>query len=301
MLRICKDFATTAAFATRVCGIDAIELHLGHGYLLSQFLSPYSNRRTDEYGGCVANRLRFPLEVVRVVRHAIGAMTPLVVKFNLNDGFHGGQSLDDAIAVAKALQAGGCVDLLVPSGGWITRNGLFMLRGGAPLAEMVAAQPLAALRWSLRLFGWAYVPTIPWRQNFFEAGAKAVLEAVAGEPTGLDSTSTGGGAKVCLLGGVNSLSGMEAALSDGFAAVAVARMVLREPGIINRMEAAVSHTNQGRISSGRSKGTKGARVDDVVSTCTHCNLCIVGSTMAETPLACAEREIEDLIDADKGE
>ena len=152
----------------------------------------------------MANRLRFPLDVVRVVRRAIGAKTPLVVKFNLSDGFVGGQTLEDAVSVAKALHATGCVDLLVPSGGWVTRNGLFMMRGAVPLAEMVAAQPLAAMRWSLRLFGWAYVPTIPWRENFFEAGAKAVLEAVASQPN--ESGGAGAGAKVCLLGGLSSLS-----------------------------------------------------------------------------------------------
>jgi hypothetical protein len=98
---------------------------------------------------------------------------------------------------------------------------------------------------------------------------------------------------------------MEAALSDGFAAVAVARMVLREPGIINRMQAAASRVNQGpspakiQVKDGEDTGEDRGegRGGDVVSTCTHCNLCIVGSTMAETPLVCAEREIEDLIAA----
>ena len=236
--------------------------------LLSQFLSPYSNRRSDEYGGSLANRLRFPLEVLAQVRRSVGPAVPIIVKFNLGDGFEGGQGLGDAIEAAKALHATGEVDLLVPSGGWITRNGLFMLRGGVPLSAMVAAQPAFMMRWSLRLFGRWFVPTIPWKENFFEEAAAALLQAVPK-------------AQVCLLGGVNSLSGMEDALRRGFAAVAVARMVLREPAIINRMQA----------NSQQSGG-------DVVSNCSHCNLCIVGSTMSETPLQCVERgrdaDIEDL-------
>jgi 2,4-dienoyl-CoA reductase-like NADH-dependent reductase (Old Yellow Enzyme family) len=170
MTRVCNDFASAGAVAVQ-CGIDAIELHLGHGYLLSQFLSPYSNRRSDGFGGSIANRLRFPLRVVRAVRAAVGERVALLVKFNLSDGFVGGLVLDDAIAVGQALHATGCVDLLVPSGGWITRNGLFMLRGAVPLHEMVAAQPLAMMRWSLRLFGRHYVPTLPWREHFFEEAA----------------------------------------------------------------------------------------------------------------------------------
>ena len=96
--------------------------------LLSQFLSPWSNRRTDEYGGSLPNRLRFPLEVLAHVRQSVGSAVPILVKFNLGDGFEGGQGLGDAIEAAKALHGTGEVDLLVPSGGWITRNGLFMLR-----------------------------------------------------------------------------------------------------------------------------------------------------------------------------
>ena len=102
-------------------------------------------------------------------------------------------------------------------------------------------------------------------------------------------------------------------LLHGFAAVAVARMVLREPGIINRMQAVASRVNQGSSSAkiqenngedhveGSGEGNGEDRGEDVVSTCTHCNLCIVGSTVAETPLVCAEREIEDLFAAPKRE
>ena len=264
---------------------QALELHLGHGYLLSQFLSPWSNRREDEYGGSLANRMRFPLEVLEAVRAAAGPRVPLLVKvrpqhstsrspvpallcrpsyncrcsmccheqFNLGDGFAGGQSLADAVEVARELHATGQVDMLVPSGGWITRNGLFMLRGDVPLAAMVAAQPAWGMRWSLRLFGRFFVPALRWEPNFFKQAATAVLRAVPA-------------ATVCLLGGVDSLSGMEDALRTGFGAVAVARMVLRDPEIISRMEAASEASEE--VAAGAA---------DIISECNHCNMCIVGS------------------------
>eukprot|EP00928_Gymnodinium_smaydae_P013949 TRINITY_DN15054_c0_g2_i2.p1 TRINITY_DN15054_c0_g2~~TRINITY_DN15054_c0_g2_i2.p1 ORF type:complete len:508 (-),score=45.55 TRINITY_DN15054_c0_g2_i2:392-1915(-) len=283
MRRVASDFATAAALAVE-CGVDAIEVHLGHGYLLSQFLSPYSNRRSDEYGGQIGNRMRFPLQVLRSVRGAVDSQVPILVKFNLGDGFVGGQTLPDAIEVAKTMYEQGLVDLLIPSGGWITRNGLFMLRGDVPLREMVWAQPLATLRWSLRLFGRMYVPSLPWKPHFFEDAASELL------------CSLPHGANVCLLGGVNSKSGMEAALHRGFKAVSVARMLLREPGIVHRMQR--DRGLDQLASSDRAKqgsNPRGATSEaDVVSKCSHCNLCIVESAMAERPVRCIERDIEDL-------
>ena len=275
MRRVVSNFATAAALAVE-CGVDAIEIHLGHGYLLSQFLSPYSNRRTDEYGGPIGNRLRFPLEVLHSVRAAIGPQVPLLVKFNLGDGFEGGQSLADAIQVATTVHDQGVADLLIPSGGWITRNGLFMLRGDVPLREMILAQPAAALRWSLRLFGRFYVPSLAWNPHFFEHAAYELLRNLPDE------------ANVCLLGGVSSQSGMESALAKGFKAVSVARMLLREPGIVHRMQRQDQALALEQHSALREE-------KDIVSQCSHCNLCIVESAMAERPVRCVERDIEDMV------
>jgi 2,4-dienoyl-CoA reductase-like NADH-dependent reductase (Old Yellow Enzyme family) len=88
MARVAGDFARAAALAGEA-GFDAVELHLGHGYLLSQFLSPATNRRRDAFGGPLDARLRFPLEVVRRVREALGPGRALIAKTNLSDGFPG--------------------------------------------------------------------------------------------------------------------------------------------------------------------------------------------------------------------
>ena len=97
-------------------GFDAIELHGAHGYLLSEFLSPIANRRGDEYGGSIENRMRFPLEVFEAARAAWPAGKPLGIRFNGSDWDDAGLVLEDAIVFAKALKERGC-DFFDISGG----------------------------------------------------------------------------------------------------------------------------------------------------------------------------------------
>jgi anthraniloyl-CoA monooxygenase len=112
------QFASAAERARRA-GFDALEIHMAHGYLLSSFLSPLSNRRTDDYGGSLENRLRFPLEVLRAVRGAWGADLPLFVRISAHDWMPDGSGLlpADAVEIAKALAAHGCDVVDVSSGG----------------------------------------------------------------------------------------------------------------------------------------------------------------------------------------
>ncbi|MCK4548269.1 MAG: NADH:flavin oxidoreductase [Candidatus Eisenbacteria sp.] len=92
-----------AARRARDAGFDAVQLHGAHGYLLSQFLSPHSNRRTDSYGGTVENRIRFTTEVFRKVRQAVGPEYPVLIKMNAQDYFPGGTTLEDSLPLARAL------------------------------------------------------------------------------------------------------------------------------------------------------------------------------------------------------
>jgi 2,4-dienoyl-CoA reductase-like NADH-dependent reductase (Old Yellow Enzyme family) len=112
---IVRRFAT-AARITAEAGFDGVELHAAHGYLLSQFLSPLVNRRTDQWGGSLENRMRFLLEVVRAVRAAVPESFVVAVKLNSADFQRGGFDADDAIVVAKALESEG-VHLIEVSGG----------------------------------------------------------------------------------------------------------------------------------------------------------------------------------------
>ncbi|KVF71654.1 oxidoreductase [Burkholderia sp. FL-7-2-10-S1-D7] len=114
--RIREAFAAAAKRAARL-GIDAIEVHAAHGYLLHQFLSPLSNQRTDEYGGSRENRMRFPLEIFEIVRAAFPADRPVGVRVSATDWVEGGWELDDTIAFAHELKERGCDWIDVSSGG----------------------------------------------------------------------------------------------------------------------------------------------------------------------------------------
>ena len=135
--QVCAAFAAAAARAVRI-GFDAIELHLAHGYLAHSFLSPISNRRTDRYGGSLDNRMRFSLETMEAVRHAVPAAIPLGARITGSDWTEGGITPQDAAVFAKALKAAGCDYVDVSSGGVTaqTRNPAG-LGYNVPLAEIV--------------------------------------------------------------------------------------------------------------------------------------------------------------------
>ena len=109
-------FADTARRASRL-GLDFIQILGGHGYLVHQFLSPLSNRRDDEYGGSLENRMRFPLEVFEAVRDAFAHDRPVSVRVSATDWVEGGWSIEETIAFVKALEARGCAAINVSSGG----------------------------------------------------------------------------------------------------------------------------------------------------------------------------------------
>ena len=106
MNRVRDAFVNAAKRALRI-GFDEIELHLAHGYLLHGFMSPLSNKRSDQYGGSFENRMRFPLSVVRAVRAVVPKGIPLGARITGSDWREGGLTPDDAVAIAKALEGRG--------------------------------------------------------------------------------------------------------------------------------------------------------------------------------------------------
>ena len=114
--RIRTAFADAAMRAARL-GIDAVQLHAAHGYLLHQFLSPLSNRRSDTYGGTLENRMRFPLEIFDIVLGAFGKQGPVTVRVSGTDWVDGGWSIEETAIFAQALEARGCSAINVSSGG----------------------------------------------------------------------------------------------------------------------------------------------------------------------------------------
>jgi NADPH2 dehydrogenase len=137
MDRVRAAFVAAAKRALRL-GFDAIELHMAHGYLLHSFMSPIANRRTDEYGGAAAARLRFPLEVARAVRAVVPRTVPLGARITGSDWTDGGMTPDDAVTVAKALREAGLDFVCVSSGGIAAETKIALGPGyQVPFAEKV--------------------------------------------------------------------------------------------------------------------------------------------------------------------
>ena len=119
--RVRDGFVEAAKRAARI-GIDAIQLHGAHGYLIHQFLSPLSNRREDAYGGSLENRMRLPLEIFDAVRAAVPDRIPVTMRVSGTDWVEGGWDIDQTVAFAQALEARGCAAMHVSSGGLDARQ-----------------------------------------------------------------------------------------------------------------------------------------------------------------------------------
>jgi 2,4-dienoyl-CoA reductase-like NADH-dependent reductase (Old Yellow Enzyme family) len=234
--RVTADFATGAKVAVEG-GFDAIELHLGHNYLLSAFLSPKLNKRRDRWGGDIENRARFPRDVVRAVRESAGPDVAVTAKLNMSDGVRGGLEIDESIEIAKMLEADGALDALELTGGSSLANPMYLFRGEAPIEEMAATMP-RVMRAGFKLTAWKFMRRYPFREAFFLADARRFREALR--------------MPLILLGGINRLDTITSAIEEGFAFVAMGRALLREPDLINKMQAGTSQE----------------------ATCIHCNKCM---------------------------
>jgi 2,4-dienoyl-CoA reductase-like NADH-dependent reductase (Old Yellow Enzyme family) len=236
--RLRDDFAEAARLSVEA-GFDALEVHVGHGYLLSQFLSPYNNRREDEWGGSIENRARLTRQVMRAVREAAGERTAVYAKLNMEDGFAGGLTIDDALQVAQWLEADGSVDALQLTGGHTTRTPFYLMRGAVPLREMAQSQKNRARRWAMQIFGKLLIRAYPFKEAFFLPQARRFRAAVR--------------LPLMLLGGVTRLDTMQSALAEGFDFVALGRALIRDPDLVQRMK------------SGELSGSR----------CIPCNRCVI--------------------------
>jgi 2,4-dienoyl-CoA reductase-like NADH-dependent reductase (Old Yellow Enzyme family) len=232
-----RDAFAGAATAAIDAGFDAVEVHLGHGYLLSSFLSPRLNRRTDGYGGSWQNRSRFPREVVRAVRDAVGNRIAVTAKFGMTDGVSGGLWLEESLLIAQALEADGALDALELTGGSSLENAMYFFRGEVPPAEMLATQP-KLVRPGMRLVAPRLFPSYPFEEGFFLPYARQFRAALS--------------MPLVYLGGVNRLDTAQAAIDEGFDFVAMGRALLREPDLVETWR-----------SGARSEGL-----------CVHCNKCM---------------------------
>jgi 2,4-dienoyl-CoA reductase-like NADH-dependent reductase (Old Yellow Enzyme family) len=219
IVRITADFARAAVVATEG-GLDAVELHFGHGYLVSEFLSPKLNRRTDRYGGSIENRARFAREVARAVRDAVGQRIAVLAKLNMDDGVPGGLWLDESVEVGRMLEADGALDAIELTGGSSLQNPMYLFRGEAPIEEMAKAFP-GPLRMGFKLLGGRFLKSYPYEEAYFLPYARQFRAALR--------------MPLVLLGGVNRRETIERAMGEGFEFVAMGRALLREPDLVARL------------------------------------------------------------------
>ncbi|MEP7058134.1 MAG: NADH:flavin oxidoreductase/NADH oxidase [Caldimonas sp.] len=140
LARVRDAFVATARRAARL-GLDGIEIHAAHGYLLHQFLSPLANRRDDRYGGSLENRMRFPLEVFDAVRAAYPAGRPVWMRISATDWVPGGWDIDGTVALSHALKARGCAAIHVTTGGVSPAQAIKLAPGyQVPYAQRVKAE-----------------------------------------------------------------------------------------------------------------------------------------------------------------
>lgn len=235
------DVLAAHAHAARLAvdaGFDAVEIHLGHNYLASAFLSPLLNRRDDEFGGSLQNRAKVARGLVMAVRRAVRQQVAVTAKLNMTDGIRGGITVDEALTTARWLQDDGGLDAIELTAGSSLVNPMYLFRGDAPVKEFAAAfKP--PLRWGIRMTGHRFFREYPYRDAYLLREAR-LFRAELTIP-------------LILLGGITNRTTMDLAMAEGFEFVAMARALLAEPHLVNRIAAEGSQ---------------------VRSACTHCNQCM---------------------------
>jgi len=238
---VIASHADAAALAIDA-GFDAVEVHLGHNYLASSFLSPLINRRDDEFGGSLENRAKVARAIVMAVRRAVdargGGRVAVTAKLNMADGVRGGITTEESLTTARWLQDDGALDAITLTAGSSLVNPMYLFRGSAPIKEFAGAfKP--PLRWGMRMTGKKFLREYPYRDAYLLRDAK-LFRAELTMP-------------LILLGGITNRETMDLAMAEGFQFVAMARALLAEPDLINRIAA------------------DGAAVRSV---CDHCNKCM---------------------------
>lgn len=237
MRQTARHFAN-AALRAEAAGFDAVEIHMGHGYLLSQFLTPRYNRREDAFGGDAQRRAAFPVQVLRAVLEAVGDRLAVICKFSMMERLDSKarpDELHDSIILARALERAGA-HLLVLSAGMNVESPWQIFGSRLPAAVSDTVEN-PVMRFAARLAR-LFEPNIEYHPLYLAAPAEQIRAAVS--------------MPLAYLGGVDSLSGAREALNAGFECVAMARVLLRDPNLINRL-------HSGQVTQ---------------SDCNHCNECV---------------------------
>ncbi len=239
MIEIAKHHGKAVRIAKK-SGFDAVEVHAGHGYLISQFLSPYTNHRRDQYNGPLENRMKFMDMCFQEVLEAAGGDIAVTAKVNTRDGFKGGLEVDDCIRVAQRLEELG-TDCLVLSGGFVSRAPMYVMRGAMPISVLTGFMPWKSLWWlriGVDLFGKIMIKDEPYREAFFLEDGLKFRKALK--------------MPLALVGGLHSRESIDKALDAGFEFVQMARPLVKDPDFVNKLR-------EGTIDK---------------TTCEHANFCV---------------------------
>lgn len=245
IIAMSKAFGDAVRLA-RDSGFDCVEIHAGHGYLISQFLSPYTNRRHDRWGGSLDNRMRFMRLCMEEVMEAAGNDIGVLVKTNMRDGFRSGIDIDEGLLIAKELERLGA-HALVLSGGFVSKAPMYVMRGAMPIHTMTHYMRPWWLKYGVRMFGRLVIPTVPYKEMYFLDDALKFRQALK--------------LPLVYVGGCSTRASIEHVLGEGFEFVQMGRALLRQPDFVNRM-----------------------RRGETCSGCTHSNYCI--ARMYSLEMAC---------------
>lgn len=236
MQEVANSYAKTARIM-KECGFDAVELHFGHGYLLSQFISPITNKRKDEYGGSIENRMRYPIEVLNAVRQAVGPDFPILAKITMYDDLKGGISLDDGIASAKILEEAG-IDGIILSAGTSSQNPMLLFHGDSILPGLLHYEKNPLLKLGMKMVAKSMFRHYPYRELYLLEAAQKIRKAVK--------------CNLIFIGGANKIESLQKIMDVGFDFVQLGRPLLRDPEMVN-------HLHQLK--------------ENYVNGCNHCNQC----------------------------
>lgn len=222
ILSIVEDFGHAVELA-RQAGFDCVEIHAGHGYLISQFLSPYTNHRKDEYGGSLENRMRFMRQVMHKVMEVAGDDMGVIVKMNMYDGFKRGMQTPECIQVAKELEKLGA-HALVLSAGFVSKAPMEVMRGSMPIKTLAYYMDFKKFWWlkaMLHIGGRMMIPTVPYSEGYFLEEAK-LFRAELKMP-------------LIYVGGLVSKAKMEEVLDAGFQGLQMARALVHDTDFVNKL------------------------------------------------------------------
>jgi 2,4-dienoyl-CoA reductase-like NADH-dependent reductase (Old Yellow Enzyme family) len=253
--QIARDFGTAVRLAHQA-GFDCVEIHAGHGYMISQFLSPLTNHRRDEFGGSLENRMCFMRMCLSEVMQAKAETgIAVLVKHNMYDGLKIGIQVPESIEIAREIERWG-VDGIVLSGGFVSRTPMLVMRGAMPVRTLTYYMKNPLLKTCISAFGRFMMRPYPYSECYFLEDAVKFREALT--------------VPLVYVGGLVSRAGMERALDSGFELLQMARSLVAEPDFVNRV---------------RSEGV------ECRSVCDHKNYCI--GRMYSVDMQC-HRNVEGL-------